>query len=43
MNSFKNVQRALEYEIKRQTEVLNNGGKIEKLILVRAIIVVILM
>ncbi len=30
MNSFRNVQRALEYEIKRQAEVLDNGGKIEK-------------
>ncbi len=28
MNSFRNVQKALEYEIKRQTEVLNDGGSI---------------
>jgi aspartyl-tRNA(Asn)/glutamyl-tRNA(Gln) amidotransferase subunit B len=28
MNSFKNVQKALEYEIKRQTEVLNDKGTI---------------
>ncbi len=28
MNSFRNVQRALQYEIDRQTEVLREGGKI---------------
>ncbi len=28
MNSFRNVQRALEYEIKRQKEVLEEGGTI---------------
>jgi len=28
MNSFRNVQRALEYEIKRQAEILDEGGKI---------------
>ena len=28
MNSFRNVQKALEYEIKRQTEVLDDGGTI---------------
>ncbi len=28
MNSFRAVQRALEYEIKRQAEVLNGGGRI---------------
>jgi aspartyl-tRNA(Asn)/glutamyl-tRNA(Gln) amidotransferase subunit B len=28
MNSFRNVQKALEYEIKRQTEVLNDKGTI---------------
>lgn len=28
MNSFKNVQRALEYEIKRQVEILERGGDI---------------
>ncbi|AEI13831.1 Aspartyl/glutamyl-tRNA(Asn/Gln) amidotransferase subunit B [Flexistipes sinusarabici DSM 4947] len=28
MNSFKNVQKAIEYEIKRQTKVLNEGGHI---------------
>ena len=28
MNSFKNVQRALEYEIKRQEEVLEEGETI---------------
>jgi len=28
MNSFRYVQRALQYEIDRQTETLNNGGKI---------------
>lgn len=28
MNSFRNVQRAIEYEIKRQTNVLGNGEKV---------------
>ncbi len=28
MNSFRNVQRALQYEIDRQNEVLKNGGRI---------------
>lgn len=28
MNSFRNVQRALQYEIDRQIEVLNDGGRI---------------
>ena len=28
MNSFKNVQKALEYEIERQIDVLEDGGKI---------------
>ena len=28
MNSFRNVQKALEYEIKRQSEILNEGGSI---------------
>ena len=28
MNSFRNVERALNYEIERQTEVLEDGGKI---------------
>ncbi|MBI2955294.1 MAG: Asp-tRNA(Asn)/Glu-tRNA(Gln) amidotransferase subunit GatB [Chloroflexi bacterium] len=30
MNSFRAVYRALEYEIARQTEVLNKGGRIEQ-------------
>ena len=28
MNSFRNVQRALEYEIRRQRSVLESGGEI---------------
>lgn len=28
LNSFKSVEKAIEYEIKRQTEVLDSGGKI---------------
>lgn len=28
MNSFKNVQKAIDYEIKRQIKVINEGGKI---------------
>jgi aspartyl-tRNA(Asn)/glutamyl-tRNA(Gln) amidotransferase subunit B len=30
LNSFRNVQRALEYEIQRQAEVLNSGGKVQQ-------------
>jgi aspartyl-tRNA(Asn)/glutamyl-tRNA(Gln) amidotransferase subunit B len=30
MNSFKNVQKALEYEVERQTNILREGGKIEQ-------------
>ena len=30
LNSFRNVQRALEYEIRRQIEVVESGGKIEQ-------------
>jgi aspartyl-tRNA(Asn)/glutamyl-tRNA(Gln) amidotransferase subunit B len=30
LNSFRAVERSIEYEIKRQTEVLNDGGKIEQ-------------
>lgn len=30
MNSFKNVQKALEYEVERQTKILRDGGKIEQ-------------
>jgi len=30
MNSFRGVERALAYEIKRQAEILDNGGKIEQ-------------
>lgn len=30
MNSFKFVEKALDYEVKRQTEVLENGGEIAK-------------
>jgi len=29
MNSISNVKRAIDFEIKRQTEVLNNGGLVE--------------
>jgi len=28
LNSFKSVERAIEYEIKRQIEILENGGKV---------------
>jgi len=28
VNSFRNVQRAIEYEIERQTEVLDSGGRV---------------
>jgi aspartyl-tRNA(Asn)/glutamyl-tRNA(Gln) amidotransferase subunit B len=30
LNSFRAVEKAIEYEIKRQTEVLSDGGKIEQ-------------
>lgn len=30
MNSMRGIQRAIEYEIERQTEILNNGGQIEQ-------------
>lgn len=30
MNSFKSISRAIEYEIQRQSEVLDNGGIIEQ-------------
>ncbi len=30
MNSFKSITRAIEYEITRQAEILDNGGKIEQ-------------
>lgn len=30
LNSFRNVQKAIDYEIKRQIEVLENGGKINQ-------------
>ena len=30
MNSFKSITRAIEYEIQRQIEVLENGGKVEQ-------------
>lgn len=30
VNSFYNVGRAIDYEIKRQTEILENGGKVEQ-------------
>ncbi len=30
MNSFKSISRAIEYEIQRQSEVLDNGGTIEQ-------------
>jgi len=30
MNSFKSISRAIEYEIQRQIEVVENGGKIEQ-------------
>jgi aspartyl-tRNA(Asn)/glutamyl-tRNA(Gln) amidotransferase subunit B len=30
MNSFRNVQRAIEYEIKRQIEIIEGGGKISQ-------------
>jgi aspartyl-tRNA(Asn)/glutamyl-tRNA(Gln) amidotransferase subunit B len=30
LNSFKAVEKALEYEIRRQTEILSSGGKIEQ-------------
>ncbi len=30
LNSFKSVERAIEYEIKRQTEILDKGDKVEQ-------------
>lgn len=30
LNSFRNVQRAIEYEIERQTEILSEGGRIKQ-------------
>ena len=30
MNSMRSIIRAIEYEIKRQTEILDNGGKVEQ-------------
>jgi aspartyl-tRNA(Asn)/glutamyl-tRNA(Gln) amidotransferase subunit B len=30
MNSFRNVQKGLEYEVDRQTEVLTNGGQVSQ-------------
>ena len=30
MNSFRSISRAIEYEVERQIEVLENGGKIEQ-------------
>lgn len=30
LNSFRNVEKAIEYEIKRQIEVLNSGGRISQ-------------
>ncbi|WP_457637360.1 Asp-tRNA(Asn)/Glu-tRNA(Gln) amidotransferase subunit GatB [Oceanithermus sp.] len=30
LNSFRSVQRALEYEIERQTKILKKGGKVEQ-------------
>ena len=30
MNSFRSIVRAIEYEVERQTEILENGGKIEQ-------------
>ena len=30
MNSFKSISRALEYEVDRQTDILDDGGKIEQ-------------
>lgn len=30
LNSFKSVQRALEYEIRRQTEILRRGEKVKQ-------------
>jgi len=30
MNSIRNVQRAIEYEIKRQIDIIENGGEISQ-------------
>ncbi|HNY64799.1 MAG TPA: Asp-tRNA(Asn)/Glu-tRNA(Gln) amidotransferase subunit GatB [Deltaproteobacteria bacterium] len=30
VNSFRNVQKALEYEIRRQTDILESGGRVEQ-------------
>ena len=30
LNSFKAIERAINYEVQRQTEILNNGGKISQ-------------
>ena len=30
MNSFRSIVRAIEYEVERQVEVVDNGGKIEQ-------------
>lgn len=30
LNSMQNIKAAVDYEIKRQTEILNNGGKVEQ-------------
>ena len=30
MNSFKSISRAIEYEVERQIEVIENGGKVEQ-------------
>jgi aspartyl-tRNA(Asn)/glutamyl-tRNA(Gln) amidotransferase subunit B len=30
LNSFRNVQRALDYEMQRQAEILDNGGKVQQ-------------
>lgn len=30
LNSFRNVQKAIDYEIKRQYEILENGGKVDQ-------------
>ena len=33
LNSFRAVQRGIDYEIKRQTEIIKNGGKVEQVTL----------
>ena len=30
MNSFRSITRAIEYEVERQIDVLENGGKVEQ-------------